>query len=596
MTSRLSNVSNQKYDLLTPYPGDHKFASYPKPPFDPGNMMTYLNEASPAGSYSMILPGSSPSSNNCVDSIEARNEMMFIPPFGDPVSGSVNGDPLAVPRTQLSGALDSENNIQYQGLSLSLATQIPSAVSLPMFQNQGPNPNLSSVLNTCLPISVNDAISCKGNGSNQSGELRNVEYLTFGSFGGSHNTVKAEAFYNPLCSVSSREMHIEQYAFEPSGVSHNILNTKYLKASQQLLDEVVNLRKALKQPGLNKQGLVQMDLENKRTKLFSMLDEVSSLPASFSITGISGPGAAEPYTALALRTISRHFRCLRDAISGQIQVIQRSLGEQGTTANGQGEAIPRLRYVDQQLRQQKAIQQLGIMRNAWRPQRGFQKALFQSFVLGCLSIFFTRIYPKDSEKVMLARQTGLTKNQVANWFINARVRLWKPMVEEMYKEEFSDSELNSKLSENTLNEQSELQRSAADSVDPGQVQDLKAESFHEGNNIRDSGMTRLQGDQMSFYMDEAVRRNQNGDRNPMVVTSAAYDMPPEFGSFAVGSQVSLSLELRHCESDGFSTSGVGSHIRGNDAAAAATLDYHCVDPGQQQCRFSNPHLLHDFVV
>lgn len=29
--------------------------------------------------------------------------------------------------------------------------------------------------------------------------------------------------------------------------------------------------------------------------------------------------------------------------------------------------------------------------------------------------------------------------QVSNWFINARVRLWKPMIEEMYKEEFGES-------------------------------------------------------------------------------------------------------------------------------------------------------------
>jgi hypothetical protein len=44
-----------------------------------------------------------------------------------------------------------------------------------------------------------------------------------------------------------------------------------------------------------------------------------------------------------------------------------------------------------------------------------------------------------------------TSYQVANWFINARVRLWKPMVEEMYKEEFGDSETSSNLlSENTL--------------------------------------------------------------------------------------------------------------------------------------------------
>jgi hypothetical protein len=28
--------------------------------------------------------------------------------------------------------------------------------------------------------------------------------------------------------------------------------------------------------------------------------------------------------------------------------------------------------------------------------------------------------------------------QISNWFINARVRLWKPMIEEMYKDEFSE--------------------------------------------------------------------------------------------------------------------------------------------------------------
>lgn len=68
---------------------------------------------------------------------------------------------------------------------------------------------------------------------------------------------------------------------------------------------------------------------------------------------------------------------------------------------------------------------------------------------------------------MLASQTGLSKNQVqkivtlhfvvdlsinififlvvqvSNWFINARVRLWKPMIEEMYKEEFAESSTES---------------------------------------------------------------------------------------------------------------------------------------------------------
>ncbi|XP_015884961.3 BEL1-like homeodomain protein 7 [Ziziphus jujuba] len=650
MATHLSNLSNPKYDLLTPYPGDEKFASYPKPPFGPGNMMMYLNQASPAGSYSMIMPVGSTSSNNCVDSVEGRNEMMFIPPMGDPGGSSANGDTLAVPRTQLPGSLNGEQNVHYQGLSLSLGTQIPSAVSLPSFPYQCPNPNLSSVLGTCIPMSVNDVLSCKDDQSNPNGELRNVEYLTSGFFGGGHNAIKTEGFYNQLCSVSSKEMNIGQYPFEPSGVAHNILNTKYLKAAQQLLDEVVNVRKALKQPGLNKQGIgsetdgksnhrslqissdpsesstnssselspaERQELENKKTKLLSMLDELDGrykqyyhqmqIVVSF-FDNVAGPGAAEPYTALALRTISCHFRCLRDAISGQIQVIQKSLGEQGTPANGQGGAIPRLRYVDQQLRQQKAVQQLGIMRNAWRPQRGLPESSV-SILRAWLFEHFLHPYPKDSEKLMLARQTGLTKNQVANWFINARVRLWKPMVEEMYKEEFTDAELNSKLlAENALNEARESQRTGTN-IDMDQVQDRKAElsgptgriavqndSFHEGN-TRDSGMPKLQGDhsQKNLYnMDETFRISQNGDRN-LMANPATYDVS-ELGNFAVGNQVSLSLELRHCESDGFSTSG-GSHVRGNDAAAAtASLDYHCVDAGQQQCRFSNPHLLHDFVV
>lgn len=40
-----------------------------------------------------------------------------------------------------------------------------------------------------------------------------------------------------------------------------------------------------------------------------------------------------------------------------------------------------------------------------------------------------RIYYKSQSSCIL---------QVSNWFINARVRLWKPMVEEMYNKEFQE--------------------------------------------------------------------------------------------------------------------------------------------------------------
>lgn len=38
-------------------------------------------------------------------------------------------------------------------------------------------------------------------------------------------------------------------------------------------------------------------------------------------------------------------------------------------------------------------------------------------------------YPKRRDKASLARETGLTELQVANWFINARVRFWRPLIE-----------------------------------------------------------------------------------------------------------------------------------------------------------------------
>lgn len=90
-----------------------------------------------------------------------------------------------------------------------------------------------------------------------------------------------------------------------------------------------------------------------------------------SFDGVAGCGSAKPYTALALKTISRQFRCLRDAINSQIQATKKSLGERDSSNSKGGGGISRLKYVDQRLRQQRAMQQLGMVHhNAWRPQRG----------------------------------------------------------------------------------------------------------------------------------------------------------------------------------------------------------------------------------
>uniref|UniRef100_A0A7I4ELP8 Homeobox domain-containing protein n=1 Tax=Physcomitrium patens TaxID=3218 RepID=A0A7I4ELP8_PHYPA len=185
----------------------------------------------------------------------------------------------------------------------------------------------------------------------------------------------------------------------------------------------------------------RVDLELKKQKLNLMLDEVETRYRRYCehlqlvITGFNsqaGPSTATPYTILALQAMSRHFRCLKDAIGSQLKIVKRSFGEDERT--GQGETS-RIRYVDQQIRQQRTLQQLGMLQqHAWRPQRGLPERAV-SVLRAWLFEHFLHPYPKDVDKMSLAKQTGLTRSQVSNWFINARVRLWKPMVEEMYVEE-----------------------------------------------------------------------------------------------------------------------------------------------------------------
>ncbi|XP_062082460.1 BEL1-like homeodomain protein 1 [Humulus lupulus] len=265
-----------------------------------------------------------------------------------------------------------------------------------------------------------------------------------------------------------------------------LLGSKYLKAAQELLDEVVKVGskggkdavdsangaskdKAMKSyrestpppemGGSRNSGgesssskisaelstVQRQELQVKKAKLASMLDEVEQRYRQYhqqmnvvisSFEQAVGFGSAKSYTALALKTISKQFRCLKDAISAQIKATSKTLGEEeclGVKIEGS-----RLRFVDHHLRQQRALQQLGMMphnnNNAWRPQRGLPERAV-SVLRAWLFEHFLHPYPKTADKVMLAKQTGLTRSQVSNWFINARVRLWKPMVEEMYIEE-----------------------------------------------------------------------------------------------------------------------------------------------------------------
>ncbi|KAG5602751.1 hypothetical protein H5410_034121 [Solanum commersonii] len=296
------------------------------------------------------------------------------------------------------------------------------------------------------------------------------------------------SFNNNISSSSPRTNNVTIRGTLDGSSSNMVLGSKYLKAAQELLDEVVNIvGKSIKgddqkkDNSMNKESMPlasdvnttssgggesssrqknevavelttaqRQELQMKKAKLLAMLEEVEQRYRQYhhqmqiivsSFEQVAGIGSAKSYTQLALHAISKQFRCLKDAIAEQVKATSKSLGEE----EGLGGKIvgSRLKFVDHHLRQQRALQQLGMMQpNAWRPQRGLPERAV-SVLRAWLFEHFLHPYPKDSDKIMLAKQTGLTRSQVSNWFINARVRLWKPMVEEMYLEEVKNQEQNS---------------------------------------------------------------------------------------------------------------------------------------------------------
>ncbi|GFP95149.1 bel1-like homeodomain protein 6 [Phtheirospermum japonicum] len=489
------------------------------------------------------------------ESIENRDEMIFIPPTSvDQINRQLNFNPRYSDGDTVitdTNMFPKEEVSQYHGLSLSLGSQD---------LNQYANSSLCSLLNS-------------------ENALKNVQYLSFDSPG---KNMQFSDFTGTIC------------------------NSKYLRAARELLDELVNVHRVsklsvgstgtdAKRDGLS--GEVQEstnngsrelsqserhELQNKLTKLVSMLDEVDRRYKQYwnqmqalvsSLDTVAGPGASLPYTSLALRTISRQFRSLRDAIKKHILSTQKSLGEQDVNSHG---VLSRLRYVDQQLRQQKSIQQFGVMRQPWRPQRGLPENAV-SVLRAWLFEHFLHPYPKDSEKIVLARETGLTRSQVANWFINARVRLWKPMIEEMYKEEFGDAETELKSSPEHATTTQETSAFTGPADNHG-LQSIESRPDLISNAEIDAcrGLTYandfFQGNEVNFGLTDHMQT-----KHDFVHVSGNSNFCDNKAS-----QVTLALGLER--------------ISEKDSKPITENEYYYVGPVNDQNRFANAHLLSDFVA
>ncbi|KAK1438962.1 hypothetical protein QVD17_04775 [Tagetes erecta] len=288
-----------------------------------------------------------------------------------------------------------------------------------------------------------------------------------------HNQGTDPAYRNLHMGQTHNPIHFG-YGSSSLGVVKVLRNSRYAKAAQELLEEFCSVGRGkfkknkslmLKQNNSDHNsgggGGASKDLlhplssadriehQRRKVKLSSMLDEVDRrynhyceqmqmVVNSFDL--VMGFGAAVPYTALAQKAMSRHFRCLKDVISSQLKHSCELLGEKNPSSSGvtKGET-PRLKMLERSLRQQRAFHQGMMEQEAWRPQRGLPERSV-NILRAWLFEHFLHPYPSDADKHLLSRQTGLSRNQVSNWFINARVRLWKPMVEEMYQHESKDEE------------------------------------------------------------------------------------------------------------------------------------------------------------
>ncbi|AES59277.1 putative transcription factor Homeodomain-TALE-BEL family [Medicago truncatula] len=174
----------------------------------------------------------------------------------------------------------------------------------------------------------------------------------------------------------------------------------------------------------SKQSQLLMLLQMVDSQYSQCLDEIHTVVSAFHAATELDP---QIHAHFAVKTVSRLYKDLRERISKHILSM-------GSNFNSSwSEEDKELSVETSFIQKQWALQQLKRKDQLWRPQRGLPERSV-SVLRDWMFQNFLHPYPKDAEKHLLAIKSGLTRSQVSNWFINARVRLWKPLIEEMYAE------------------------------------------------------------------------------------------------------------------------------------------------------------------
>uniref|UniRef100_A0A2N9FVQ2 POX domain-containing protein n=1 Tax=Fagus sylvatica TaxID=28930 RepID=A0A2N9FVQ2_FAGSY len=303
-----------------------------------------------------------------------------------------------------------------QGLSLSLCSANPSSIGLQSFELRQTNHHNQDEQDDMRFIASSSRDGFYGKSPNNIQQQQMMQDIFLGKAANHHEgqfQLRSSKYLAPAqellnefcCSLGTKQTD------QPKQKSH--------KAKQW--EEDNNGSSSSRKQALY--SLEYMELQKRKTKLLSMLEEVDRRYRHYcnqmkavvsSFEAVAGHGAATVYSALASKAMSRHFRCLKDGIVNQIMATKKAMGEKDPVAPGttKGET-PRLRILDQTLRQQRAFQQMSMMEtHPWRPQRGLPERSV-SVLRAWLFEHFLHPYPSDVDKHILARQTGLSRSQAS---------------------------------------------------------------------------------------------------------------------------------------------------------------------------------------
>ncbi|VFQ92794.1 unnamed protein product [Cuscuta campestris] len=251
--------------------------------------------------------------------------------------------------------------------------------------------------------------------------------VPFGPFTGYATILRSSRFLKPaqqlldeLCSYSG----------------HMGLITRTSEHSEKVWDEV-NLSSDVVNAantycmGSSNEYHQRSENQQTRVKLLHMQEEVCRKYSQYrqqmqmvvsSFESVAGLSAATPYIFLALKATAGSFSSLHNAISDQLKNTCKAKGEDkllSSIGKGKGDrASSSLKLVDHGVDKHggSSMGFLDHQPHVWRPQRGLPERAV-SVLRAWLFDHFLHPYPTDTDKHMLATQTGLSRNQARTLLI-----------------------------------------------------------------------------------------------------------------------------------------------------------------------------------